>query len=121
VLFGVPHSAAMAMVGHKTESIYRRYAIVDAGMLRDAAARIDRAAGTLLGTTTDQASERSGSEVSALGCDLFGFVVTGAGIEPAARALKVRCSTTELPGLDETEKRQTKTQTVRSQISTFCV
>jgi hypothetical protein len=24
--------------------------------------------------------------------------VTGAGIEPAARALKVRCSTTELPG-----------------------
>ena len=26
-------------------------------------------------------------------------MVTGAGIEPAARALKVRCSTTELPGL----------------------
>ena len=25
-------------------------------------------------------------------------LVTGAGIEPAARALKVRCSTTELPG-----------------------
>jgi hypothetical protein len=24
--------------------------------------------------------------------------MTGAGIEPAARALKVRCSTTELPG-----------------------
>lgn len=41
---GVPRSAAMAMVGHKTEAIYRRYAIVDAGMLREAAARIDRAA-----------------------------------------------------------------------------
>jgi integrase len=41
---GVSRSAAMAMVGHKTESIYRRYAIVDAGALRDAAARIDRAA-----------------------------------------------------------------------------
>ena len=27
-----------------------------------------------------------------------GLLVTGAGIEPAARALKVRCSTTELPG-----------------------
>src|SRR5207237_1016849 len=27
------------------------------------------------------------------------WVVTGAGIEPAARALKVRCSTTELPSL----------------------
>jgi hypothetical protein len=37
----------MAMVGHKTEAIYRRYAIVDAGALRDAAARIDRAAGVL--------------------------------------------------------------------------
>ncbi len=38
---GVSRSAAMAMVGHKTEAIYRRYAIVDAGALRDAAARID--------------------------------------------------------------------------------
>jgi hypothetical protein len=41
---GVPRSAAMAMVGHKTEAIYRRYAIVDSGALRDAAAKIDRAA-----------------------------------------------------------------------------
>ena len=44
---GVPRSAAMAMVGHKTESIYRRYAIVDAGALREAAAKIDGAAGTM--------------------------------------------------------------------------
>jgi integrase len=42
-LAGVPRAAAMAMVGHKTESIYRRYAIVDATVLRDAAARIDDA------------------------------------------------------------------------------
>lgn len=48
---GVPRSAAMAMVGHKTESIYRRYAIVDAGVLRDAASKIDNAAGTIPGTT----------------------------------------------------------------------
>jgi integrase len=47
---GVSRSAAMAMVGHKTEAIYRRYAIVDAGALRDAAAKIDRAAGTIPGT-----------------------------------------------------------------------
>ena len=26
---GVPRSVAMSIVGHKTESIYRRYAIVD--------------------------------------------------------------------------------------------
>jgi integrase len=38
---GVPRSAAMAMVGHKTESIYRRYAIVDSATLREAAAKID--------------------------------------------------------------------------------
>ena len=42
---GVSRSAAMAMVGDRTEAIYRRYAIVDAGALRDAAAKIDRAAG----------------------------------------------------------------------------
>jgi hypothetical protein len=32
----------MAMVGDKTEAIYRRHAIVDDGALRDAAAKIDR-------------------------------------------------------------------------------
>ena len=40
---GVCRSAAMAMVGHKTEAI-RRYAIVDAGALREAARKIDRTA-----------------------------------------------------------------------------
>ena len=38
---GVPRSTAMAMVGHKTESIYRRYAIVDEQMHREAAAKLD--------------------------------------------------------------------------------
>jgi hypothetical protein len=52
----------MAMVGHKTESIYRRYAIVDAGALRDAAAKIDRAAGTLSGTL--DANSQTGTTVS---------------------------------------------------------
>jgi integrase len=37
---GVPRSAAMATVGHKTESMYRRYAIVEEGMLREAAERL---------------------------------------------------------------------------------
>jgi hypothetical protein len=43
---GVPRSAAMSMVGHKTESIYRRYAIVDEAMQREAAARLDAFAAT---------------------------------------------------------------------------
>jgi integrase len=34
---GVPRSAAMAMTGHRTEAIYRRYAIFDESMLREAA------------------------------------------------------------------------------------
>lgn len=38
---GVPRSTAMAMVGHETESIYRRYAIQDEVMLREGAARLD--------------------------------------------------------------------------------
>ena len=38
---GVPRSTAMKMVGHKTESIYRRYAIVDEAMHREAAAKLD--------------------------------------------------------------------------------
>ncbi len=37
---GIPRSAAMAMVGHKTESVYRRYAIVEERMLNEAGARL---------------------------------------------------------------------------------
>ena len=37
---GVPRSAAMAMTGHKTEAVYRRYAIVDSAMLQEAAAKL---------------------------------------------------------------------------------
>ena len=43
------------MVGHKTEAIYRRYAIVDSGALREAATKIDASdsvMGTLSGTLT---------------------------------------------------------------------
>ena len=51
---GVPRSAAMAMVGLRTEAIYRRYAIVDAGEMRDAAAKID-SANSVTGTITPNA------------------------------------------------------------------
>jgi hypothetical protein len=59
---GVPRSAAIAMVGHKTESIYRRYAIVDSGALKDAAARIDLAAGTKPGTLAQNADTAAKSQ-----------------------------------------------------------
>jgi integrase len=41
---GVPRSVAMKMVGHKTEAVYRRYAIACDADLREAAARLANAA-----------------------------------------------------------------------------
>jgi site-specific recombinase XerD len=38
---GVPRTTAMAMIGHKTESIYRRYSIVDQAMLEMGTAKLD--------------------------------------------------------------------------------
>ena len=37
---GVPRSAAMKLTGHKTEAVYRRYAITDSVMLQEAAAKL---------------------------------------------------------------------------------
>jgi Phage integrase family len=39
---GVPRSTAMKMAGHKTEAMYRRYAIVDEAMLKEGAEKIAR-------------------------------------------------------------------------------
>jgi len=41
---GVPRPVAMAMVGQNTEGVYRRYAIVDEAMIREAAVKMDRGA-----------------------------------------------------------------------------
>ena len=38
---GVPRTVAMKMVGHKTESMYRRYGIVDEGMQQQAAKKLN--------------------------------------------------------------------------------
>lgn len=56
---GVPRSAAMKMVGHKTEAIYRRYAIADEAMLRDAGARL----AALHGAESGQGQAKSGRVV----------------------------------------------------------
>jgi integrase len=37
---GVPRSAAMAMTGHRSETIYRRYAIVEETMLQEASLKL---------------------------------------------------------------------------------
>jgi integrase len=49
----VPRSAAMELVGHKTESMYRRYAICDESMLKDGAEKL-AALHILEGQTTGQ-------------------------------------------------------------------
>jgi integrase len=41
----VPRSVAMKITGHKTENIYRRYAIASEGDLKEASARLDSLAG----------------------------------------------------------------------------
>jgi integrase len=58
---GVPRSAAMSMTGHLTESIYRRYAIVDQGMLKDAAAKLDSFHAAEKRPRTDQDSSKIAS------------------------------------------------------------
>jgi hypothetical protein len=45
---GVPRSVVMKITGHKTEAVYRRYAIVSDADLRDATARLT---GTFSGTS----------------------------------------------------------------------
>lgn len=37
---GIPRSAAMAMVGHKTEAMYRRYSIVEESVLLEAGEKL---------------------------------------------------------------------------------
>lgn len=37
---GIPRSAAMKMIGHRTEAMYRRYAIVDEAMLKEAGEKL---------------------------------------------------------------------------------
>ena len=39
---GVPRSVAMKVTGHKTEAVYRRYAIVSEADIADAVQRLDR-------------------------------------------------------------------------------
>ena len=59
----MPRSAAMAMVGHKTEAIYRRYAIVDERVLREATALLDAD-----GLTGADLGQKSDSVDSGEGC-----------------------------------------------------
>jgi hypothetical protein len=80
---GVPRSVAMKLTGHKTEAVYRRYAIVSDADLRAAADKLAAMAeprtGTITGTVTGNRRDLAETP-SAQTLDLM---AEGAGFEPA--------------------------------------
>lgn len=61
---GVPRSSAKAIVGHKTDAIYERYAIVDAAIIGEAADKIDRVDRMSRGQTVDKSTETENPPIS---------------------------------------------------------
>ncbi len=92
---GVPRSAAMKMVGHKTEAIYRRYAIVDEAMLRESAAKLARLEKHALAGQSSGQSDGAG-EHRPLG-NYLEFLAGSTGLEPATSGLTVQCANQAAP------------------------
>ena len=90
----------MAMVGHKTEAIYRRYAIVDEGVLREAATLLDADAviRAELGHKTDILDVGKG-------CLSKKTLLREGGLEPPRlAALDPKSSASAVPPLSRTKK-----------------
>jgi len=105
---GVPRSAAMKMVGHKTEAIYRRYAIADETLLREGAAKLEAllqaqrgAFRVVVPLRTGKVSAKSaggdmpleGVSVAELTEKMMSEMVGRDGIEPPTPGFSVLCST----------------------------
>ncbi len=62
---GVSRSVAMKLTGHKTENVYRRYAIVSSGDLADASRKLHALTGTISGTNGPIDERAPAAKVSA--------------------------------------------------------
>jgi len=105
---GVPRSAARKMVGHKTEAMYRRYAIADESLLREGAAKLEAlleaqrgALRVVVPLRTGKVTAKSGGvetlregvTVAELTERIISEVVGRDGIEPPTPGFSVLCST----------------------------
>jgi len=107
---GVDRKTAMEMVGHKTESIYRRYMITDETMLRDGAARLAALLETerqrprrvvplpprsrqVVDKSEGLAQKRPKASTSLNAGVVRDKLVAWDGVEPPTRGFSVRCST----------------------------
>ena len=98
----------MKMVGHKTEAMYRRYAIADESMLREGAAKLEALMAAQRGALrvvvplrTDKVSTKSGGaeplreglSVAEIAERIRSEMVGRDGIEPPTPGFSVLCST----------------------------
>jgi integrase len=62
---GVSRSVAMKLTGHKTEAVFRRYAIVSSGDLAEAARKLQAMTGTITGTIGQIGDNAASTKASA--------------------------------------------------------
>ena len=99
---GISRSVAMKMVGHKTEEMYRRYAIVSENDLSRAAQQLDQAStGILSGILRHGTGSRTTVDTR-ISEENVGWVT---GFEPATSGATVRRSTPELHPPSEDRRR----------------
>jgi len=85
---GVPRSAAMKLVGHKPESIYRRYAITDEAMLQEAGAKLSALHRSLVKVGSKSDGAEAPTQFSEASADEEVELEAASGLEPESRGLQ---------------------------------
>ena len=79
---GVPRSVAMKLTGHKTEAVYRRYAIVSDADLRAAADKLAAMAEPAMGTITGTMTRIPRDSNETMSGEVTDLMAEGEGFEP---------------------------------------